>query len=150
MWLSRRGGIAGERRGAAGMGQVTIGGTRPAVRTEGEIRRATILSPGGYAWAPRADDDAMVLQAGDLGEEACLVGVKQQPLLALEPGELVIGNENQYIHITQTGIEICGDITLDGSMQIRGTLVVKGDLRASDDIWMNGDVYINGVYQMGD
>ena len=88
MWISRRGGIAGEQRGAAGMGKVTIGGKEPAVRTEGELRKTTVLSPAGYYWAPRAGDEAMVLQAGDLGEDACLVGsVSDYPWIPAAYGE---------------------------------------------------------------
>lgn len=151
MWLSRRGGIAGERRGAAGMGQVTIGGAQPAVRTEGEVRRATVLSPVGYYWAPAVGDDTMVLQAGDLGEEACLTGVRQaQPPVSLAPGEAVIGTADSYIHIGPDGITLYGDILAVGNLSVRGKLKVVGELKASDLVNMDGAVYINGVFQLGD
>ncbi len=150
MWISRRGGIAGERRGAAGLGRVTIGGKTPAVQTEGELRRTTVLSPAGYYWAPAAGDEAMVLQAGDLGEDACLVGVKQRAPFDLGPGEIAIGTPESYIHIAPGGITLCGKVSVSGTMNVRGTLTVDGEVNAGELVNLNGAVYINHIFQVGD
>ena len=150
MWISRRGGIAGEQRGAAGMGKVTIGGKEPAVRTEGELRKTTVLSPAGYYWAPRAGDEAMVLQAGDLGEDACLVGLKQQTPFDLRPGEIAIGTPSSYILITPDGITLCGKVSVSGTLDVDGMLDVNGELSAGQTVNLDGAVYINHIFQMGD
>lgn len=150
MWISRRGGIAGEHRGVAGQGEVTIGGLEPAVRTEGEVRRAALLSPVGYYWAPEVEDDVMVLQAGDLGEEACLAGLFQQAPVQLEPGEAFIGTPESYIHIKPDGICLGGTIQLDGRLVLEGKLSVDGMLEAGDEVRLNGSVYINNILQKDD
>lgn len=150
MWLSKRGGIAGERHGIAGMGKVTIGGKAPAVQTEGELRRTTILSPAGYYCAPRAGDEVMVLQAGDLGEDACLVGLKQNCPFDLKPGEIAIGTPESYIHIAPDGITLCGKVYVSGTLDVKGTVLVDGELRAHDLVYLNGLVYINDIFQVDD
>ena len=151
MWMSRRGGIAGEHRGAAGMGQVTIGGERPAVRTEGEVRRATVLGPAWFYWTPEAGADVMVLQAGDLGEEACVAGQRQSaPPVELAPGEAVIGTADSYIHIGPGGITLGGEIQRYGHLVGNGKLSVAGEMEASDLVNMDGAVYINGIFQLAD
>jgi len=150
MWISRRGGIAGERHGVAGMGRVTIGGKQPAVQTEGELRKTTVLSPAGYYWAPSAGDEAMVLQAGDLGEDACLVGLKQNCPFDLRPGEIAIGTPDSYIHSAPGGITLCGKVYVSGTLDVKGKLVVDGEVSASDLVHLNGAVYINHIFQVGD
>ncbi len=148
MWISRRGGIAGERRGSAGLGRVTIGGAQPAVCTEGELRRATVLGPLWYYWAPKAGSDAMVLQSGDLGEEACVAGLRQLPPVPLEPGEALIGAPDSYIRSGADGITLGGTIRVEGDLSVIGTVTVSGILRAKDTVRLNGAVYINDIYQL--
>ncbi len=150
MWISRRGGISKERNGIAGMGRVTIGGQAPAVQTEGELRRTTVLGPAGYYWAPKAGADAMVLQAGDLGEDACLVGLKQDSPFQLRPGEIAIGTPESYIYISPQGIALCGNVFVSGKLEVEGELVVDGELSASELVNLNGAVYINHIFQVGD
>lgn len=150
MWMSKRGGIAGEHRGAAGTGQVTIGGMQPAVCTEGEVRRAAVLGPAGYYWSPAAGDRAMVLQAGDLGEEACLAGIVQEPPVKLEPGQAMIGTAGSYILIDENGVSLHGAIQVDGTLTVGGKMVVSGQMRASDEVHLNGAVFINGIFQVDD
>lgn len=150
MWMSKRGGIAGEHRGAAGTGQVTIGGMRPAVCTEGEVRRASVLGPAGYYWSPEAGCRAMVLQAGDLGEEACLAGIVQEPPVKLKPGQAMIGTADSYILVDEGGVSLHGSIHVDGCLTVSGKVIVAGQMQASDEVHLDGAVFINGVFQVGD
>ena len=92
----------------------------------------------------------MVLQTGDLGEEACVAGLRQSPPVPLEPGEALIGTENSYIRISDEGITLGGSIRVEGDLDVTGTLSVTGSLSAGDRVRLNGSVYINNIYQVGD
>jgi len=109
-WLSEK--ISREQSALpeAELGVVSMGGAEPAVVTDGELRQTSLLSPGGYDWAPAPDEAVVVLR----GEPNCVAG-RLQTGTALEPGDVRIRAGTASILLRKNGsIELTGAVTVNG------------------------------------
>lgn len=116
MWLSRQ----QKRPNQAGegwVGQVTIGGEQVAVQLDSERRGLEVYGPGGYRWAPRAEQKVLVIQGR--GEIPCVAGVRQDQAApervkveADGGGALELEGENATLSGTRT--ELKGQVYVNG------------------------------------
>ncbi len=110
MWLSEQFASAKEET-ASGFGTVTIGGVRSAVMAAGrEQRLLPVISPGGYAWVPRAGQQVLVLDSGG----ACVAGCVQEET-ELDPGDVLIHAGTGSIRLSA-----------DGTIRLTGRIIVNG------------------------
>ena len=117
MWLSEK--LAAQRREeipAAEAGTVTIDESGAAVYAHGEIRGGTVLAPGGVAWRPRNGAQALVLKGAASEEKNYILGVENEELAELEPGEVCL--------YTSGGAKV--HLTRDGKILLWGTVYVNG------------------------
>ena len=114
MWLSER--TQRERTdGGAGLGTVTLGGAPAGVYLAGERRNLPVLGPGGYAWAPVAGDQVLVIKTGDRGEAPCVAAVRGEQGIA--PGSVRIFSHLGTASIT---LDAGGNIALAGRVTVNG------------------------------
>jgi len=119
MWISAK--LAKnvqEDAGSGEIGQVTIGGDRPAVVTRGESRGLSVAAPGGYLWRPAAGDQVLVIPCG---EEYVVAGVVSDEAPE-ENGEVTIKSETGAVIRLKNN----GEILLEGDVKVLGTLEING------------------------
>ncbi|MBQ1264284.1 MAG: hypothetical protein IIY04_02580 [Oscillospiraceae bacterium] len=120
MWLSKKAVRAEEERDAATLGTVSIGGSDAAVVTDGAMRNARLITPGGYCWQPSAADSVLVIK----GNELYVPGVLQQAA-ELEPGEILIFSDAASVRLKNDGkIEIDGRVFVTGNLFVNGKRVL--------------------------
>ena len=110
-WLSKQ--VAASKKTAplSAEGVVSIGGGEPAVVTDGEVRGAAVVSPGGYQWQPQTDETVLVLRAS----RECVVGTVRGEKGDLAPGEVRISGGGASICLRRGGrIELTGDVYVNG------------------------------------
>lgn len=115
VWLSERnrGAYAGS---VAELGTVTLAGSPAGVYMAGERRNLPVLGPGGYAWAPMAGDQVLVIKTGEAGEAPCVAGARSLRV-PVKPGTVRIFNGNDTASITldaDGGISLVGKVTING------------------------------------
>lgn len=120
MWLSK------QRRGeepdghAAQLGVVTLEEARPGVYLSGERRGLTVVGPGGYCWRPAADQEVLVIKAGEEGERPCVAGV---PCDGERGKELLPGDVGIYVGRAAVVLKTGGDLDLRGNVMLNGVLL---------------------------
>ena len=125
MWLSERTAARDPDRGECMVGVVTIGGARPSVLCEGELRSTELLH-GGALRLPRTGDELLVVRTGD-GDCVALGRVGGTVTDGCENGEVLLTNGGGSVKIKNSGeIILSGDITLTGTVKINGTLLING------------------------
>ena len=90
---------------------------RVAARAVNGTRQLTVVAPGGLAYIPRANENAVILTSGN--EQLC-IGVKMLTNdKELKPGEvLLFSTDTSYIYLTADGkINICGEVYINGVRQ---------------------------------
>ena len=126
MWISERSVRREPREGGVFVGTVTIGGAKPAVLVDGELRETELICPGP-AVLPRAGEEVLVLITG---EKDCLVlgGLGRAAEPQGLPGELVLTNgSGGALWLRGDGtIELSGRILLRGDVAVEGGLTVNG------------------------
>ena len=106
MWLSEQFAAAPAAE-APGLGEVTAGAERAAVKGAGQEKRLLpVLSPGGYAWSPSPGDRVLV-------QGECVAGRVQDR--TPEPGEVLI-------YAGASAIRLCPD----GTIRITGRVLLNG------------------------
>lgn len=107
MWLSEQFSTAPAEE-SPGLGEVTVGAERTAVKTAGQEKRLLpVLSPGGYAWTPTPGDRVLV-------QGECVAGRVQDR--APEPGEVLLYAGTSAIRLCPDGtIRITGRVLLNGA-----------------------------------
>ena len=116
MWLSERERRrVEERRAAALVGQVTLGGDPAGVYLDGERRDLPVFGPGGYVWRPGLGQQVLVLKAGEQGEAPCVAGAECGGQWTLEPGEVLIHSGEASIRLKADGtVAVTGRMTVNG------------------------------------
>ena len=116
MWLSERERRrAEERRAAALVGQVTLGGDPAGVYLDGERRDLPVFGPGGYVWRPGLGEQVLVLKAGEQGEGLCVAAAECGGQWTLEPGEVLIHSGEASIRLKADGtVAVTGRMTVNG------------------------------------
>jgi len=126
MWLSEK--KDGQNTGScsAAVGIVTIGGVKPSVLVEGEVRNADMISCGA-GLVPKAGDEVLLIRNSD-GESIAVGKVGAVPPLETENGEVYITNRSGgVIRLNNSGeIELSGTIIIRGLAQIEGQLLING------------------------
>ena len=126
MWISERSVRREPKEGGIFVGTVTIGGAKPAVLVDGELRETELVCPGPVV-LPRAGDEVLVLTSG---EGDCLVfgGLGKTAGMQGLAGELVLANgTGGEIRLRADGtIELSGRVSIRGAVAIEGGLTVNG------------------------
>ena len=115
VWLSKQNRGTDTRSGAE-LGTVTLAGSPAGVYMAGERRNLPVLGPGGFAWAPMAGDQVLVIKTGEAGEAPCVAGARASRV-AVEPGMVRIFSGNDTASIT---LDMDGRIALMGKVTING------------------------------
>jgi len=123
MWLSEKKDGLNTGSCSAAVGIVTIGGAKPSVLVEGEVRNADMISCGA-GFVPKAGDEVLLISSGD-GENIAVgtIGVA-----------VPSGYENGEVYITNNGggvirLKNSGEIELSGTVIIKGTAKIEGQLQ---------------------
>ncbi len=116
-WLSTRQNAPGAAPGTALTGTVTLPGDPAGAWLEGERRGVAVYAPGGYHWVPAAEDEILVLKAGENGEQPCAVGVPAGAK-GLLPGQVLIQTGKSAIKLDPEGT-----VELTGIFRVNGTTV---------------------------
>ena len=102
----------------AGLGQVdtvSLGGSSPTVSEANAQYGAKLFGPGGMCWMPKRGQAVLVIKAGMLGEESCMIGAETEASEDLEPGELRLYAQGCALELKN-----------DGSVHITGNVYVNG------------------------
>lgn len=111
MWISRKFAAAGSGDAVSALaGPVTIGGEKAAVLLSGEARELHVVAPGGIAWTPEADTQALVLETGD--GERFILGTVQQ------------GGSDDELTLRCGGAQL--RLCRNGSVMVEGRLFLNG------------------------
>lgn len=128
MWIAKKTAqMAGGDEGSS-VGKVSVGGVRPAVVTDGEVRETGLLALGGSVYVPRTGDEVLLETTGQ-GEKLVLGRVLSEGADGVGEGELMLctpGGSGKIVFKKNGDIEISGNITLTGTTNINGTLMING------------------------
>lgn len=125
MWLAEKTAAQRDENSECLVGVVTIGGERPSVLAEGELRSAELLQTGAVR-LPKIGDEVLLVRTVD-GD--CVVMGRVDGVLPEESegGEIVLCGGESSVRITKDGkILLNGEIELRGTVGINGTLLING------------------------
>ena len=128
MWIAKKTAQMGGGDEGSSVGTVSVGGVKPAVMTDGEVRETELLALGGSVYVPRAGDEVL-LETTNQGEKLVLGKVFSEGSSGINDGELVLrasGNGGRIVFKNSGEIEISGNIVLTGTTNINGTLIING------------------------
>lgn len=109
MWLSEKMATRETPVSGAEEGVISVGGTSPAVVTDGEKRHTAVISPGGYFWNPGVEEKVAVFG----GDDCYILGRLQQGDLL--PGEIRICTGGASVRLLPNG-----DVHIDGTIYLNG------------------------------
>lgn len=124
MWISKKTTEHGGGKTGVCIGRVTVGGEKPCVLTDGEIRRAELAGcPGVYV--PAMGDEVVLCRTDD--EESIVLG-KISDGLGAQSGEVYITtNGGGSVVLRNNGdIELTGTVRLVGTVYVTGSLIING------------------------
>lgn len=126
MWLSEKSSVRYSDFSGAAVGIVTIGGIRPSVLVEGEVRNADMVCFGAFR-LPKMGDEVLLIRSPD-GENIAVGKIGGTLPAELENGEVYITTENGgSIRLKNNGeIELVGNVVIRGTAKIEGELLVNG------------------------
>ncbi len=126
MWLSEKKGSRDEGFNNAVVGIVTIGGAKPSVLVDGEVRNADLLCSGAVR-LPKAGDEVLLVRSPD-GENIAVGKVEATPSTEIENGEIYLTTGNGgIIRLKNNGeIELSGTVVISGTTKIVGDLLING------------------------
>ena len=129
MWLSEKRNRQDAGYNSATVGIVTIGGAKPSVLVEGEVRSADVVCAGASR-LPKAGDELLLIRNPD-GENIVVGKLGASPPTVIENGEVYITNGNG------------GMIRLknNGEIELSGTVIIKGTANIVGDLQINGTAY---------
>lgn len=126
MWLSEKKDEKSRGAGEAAVGIVTIGGAKPSVLTEGEVRNADLACSGAVT-LPKAGDEVLIIRTA--GGDSIVAGkLAGTPPEGTENGEVYITNgSGGTIRLKSNGdIELAGTVIISGTAKIEGELLING------------------------
>lgn len=131
MWLSKREKTHQNPGAAALTGPVTLPGKSLGVWLEGERREVAVFAPGGYHWAPQAEEQVLVLKTGESGEQPCAIAVALPEDETLAPGEVLIQAPNASVRLDRDGVTVKTGkasltLTPGGGVNVKGSFNVNG------------------------
>lgn len=127
MWLSEKSGVRDSDFSGAAVGVVTIGGIRPSVLVEGEVRNADVVCAGAVRM-PKIGDEVLLIRSPD-GENIAVGKIGGTLPAEIENGEVYITNgSGGAIRLKNSGeIELSGTVIIKGTAKIEGGLLVNGE-----------------------
>lgn len=115
MFLSERLKGGGLETGLGQVEAVSVGGADPTVAESGGQYGARLFGPGGVCWVPRRGQSVLVIKAGAMSEESCMVGAETPTEDSLAPGELRLFAEGCALELKNNGsIYITGKVYING------------------------------------
>lgn len=125
MWLAEKSMAKSCEDEGGVVGVVTIGGERPSVLAEGEMRNAELLQSGAVR-LPKTGDEVLLFRTAD-GDNIVLGRVGGDVPDGAENGECFVMNGGSCIRVKNSGeILLSGNIRLTGTVNIDGTLLING------------------------
>ena len=127
MWLSEKSGVRDSDFSGAAVGVVTIGGIRPSVLVEGEVRNADVVCAGAVRM-PKIGDEVLLIRSPD-GENIAVGKIGGTLPAEIENGEVYISTgSGGSIRLKNNGdIELSGTVIIKGTAKIEGGLLVNGE-----------------------
>lgn len=115
MFLSERLKSGSQETGMGQVEAVSVGGVAPTVSESGGQYGARLFGPGGMCWVPRRGQSVLVIKAGAMSEESCLVGAEAPAENSLAPGELRLYADGCALELKNDGsIHITGKVYING------------------------------------
>lgn len=126
MWLSEKKQNLDNDFCSSTVGVVTIGGAKPSVLVEGELRNADIICSGALR-LPKTGDEVLLIRSLD-GENVIVGKIGGTIPGELESGEVYITSGNGgAIRLKNNGeIELIGMVKIKGTVNIEGSLLING------------------------
>ncbi len=125
MWLAEKSMAKSCENEGGVVGVVTIGGERPSVLAEGEMRNAELLQTGAVR-LPKTGDEVLLIRTAD-GDCVVIGRTGGEVPDEAENGEIFLTNGGSCIRIKNSGeILLSGNIRLTGTINIDGTLLING------------------------
>lgn len=107
MWIGKKVAQTREKESDAQVGVVTVGGTSPAVTTDGERRQLQVACPGGFWWRPSSEDSVLVV-------DGAVAGCFADCPVTLSAGEIYLAGGGCSIYFRSTGrVDISGEVYLN-------------------------------------
>ncbi len=127
MWISEKMQSRNSELSGAAVGLVTVGGVRPSILVEGEIRNADLAASGAVR-LPKTGDEILLIRSSD-GENIAVGKICGAPPAEVENGEVYITTgSGGLIHLKNNGeIELSGTVVIKGTAKIEGSLLVNGE-----------------------
>lgn len=127
MWLSEKSSVRDSDFSGAAVGIVTIGGIRPSVLVEGEVRNADMVCSGALR-LPKMGDEVLLIRSPD-GENIAIGKIGGALPAEVENGEVYITTgSGGSIRLKNNGeIELAGTVIIKGTAKIEGGLLVNGE-----------------------
>ena len=129
MWISEKMQGRDSDFCSAAVGLVTVGGAKPSVLVEGEIRNADLASSGAVR-LPKTGDEVLLIRSAD--GESVAVG----KICGTLPAEV----ENGEVYITNGGEGLIR-LKNNGEIELVGTVIIKGTAKIEGSLLLNGEVY---------
>lgn len=105
----------------AALGDISIGGTAPAVNDDCEIRNVLMLRAANAVRLPKAGEKQLFISCPD-GSTVVLGTVEGTVPANLMPGEIYIETASASLLMKNSGsIEIHGDVSITGTLEINGS-----------------------------
>ncbi len=109
MWIGKQVAQTREKEADAQVGVVTVGGTSPAVTTDGERRQLQVACPGGFWWRPSSEDSVLVV-------DGAVAGCFADCPMTLSAGEIYVSGGGSSIYFQSSGrVDITGTIYINGT-----------------------------------
>lgn len=125
MWLAEKSAGRSREESECLIGIVTIGGERPSVLAEGELRSAELLQTGAVR-LPKIGEELLLVRTSE-GDCVAVGRVGGETSRDAENGEIQLMNGNAGVVVDNQGkVILTGDITLTGTININGTLLING------------------------
>ena len=127
MWISEKMQERNSDFCGAAVGIVTVGGAKPSVLVEGEIRNAEFTASGAVR-LPKTGDEVLLIRCSD-GESVAVGKICGTPPAEIENGEVYITNKGGgLIRLKNNGeIELVGTVIIRGTAKIEGDLLINGE-----------------------
>lgn len=115
MYLSEKFKAAEQETTLGQLDTVSLGGSMPTVSESNEQYGAKLFGPGGMCWTPKRGQSVLVIKAGALGEENCMIGAETEAAADLEPGELRLFAQGCALELKNDGsVHITGNVYING------------------------------------
>lgn len=121
MWLAEKAGAQADTAPDIQIGRVTIGGAKPAVMLDGEIRNVAVAAPMGYGWVPEVDDEVLVLKTEG---EWFIIARPESGAHAVQ-GEMGIYSDGAGVSVGAQSVTLSGEVNISGTLLLNGVDIMS-------------------------